>query len=74
MPDTTEHPRRWATRETAAEYLSISPFGVDRLARAGKITRYKVGRLPRFDLNEIDAMMLGNRLGSARPAGATRDE
>lgn len=50
-------PRRWASRKTAAAYMDVHPASLDRMAVAGKITRYKVGTLARYDLEEIDALV-----------------
>lgn len=58
MSDTPEPERRWAGRIAAAAYLGVHPSSLDRLADAGRITRYKVGHLARFDLAEIDRMVL----------------
>ena len=55
QPDLT---RRWLSRESAATYLDCVTSTIDRLADGGRLTRYKVGGLSRFDAREIDALVL----------------
>lgn len=49
--------RRWASEERAAEYADASANTIRRWREQGRINGYKVGRLVRYDLNEIDAML-----------------
>jgi len=51
-------PRRYATIQSAAEYIGSSDKTIRRLAAQGKITLYRHGRrLVRVDLNELDALL-----------------
>lgn len=50
---------RWATRVKAASYISVHPNTITRWAAEGRITAYRFGhRSVRYDLNEIDAMLV----------------
>ncbi len=50
--------RRWASKETLADYLDVDPQTIDRWREQGLITAYRCGpRLLRYDLAEIDAMI-----------------
>lgn len=57
MTEDPEPERKWLGREAAAAYLGCSPATLDRLARSGRLPRYKVGHLARFDAAEIDALV-----------------
>jgi excisionase family DNA binding protein len=51
-------PRRYATLEEAADYLGgCNPRTVRREIARGRLTGYKLGRLVRVDLNEVDALL-----------------
>ena len=51
--------RRWATGPEVADYLRLSLRTVREMAAQGVITTYHVGpRLVRYDLNEVDAVMV----------------
>lgn len=68
MPDTPEPERRWLGRVAAAAYLDCDPTTIDRLVDGGRLTRYKVGGMSRFDMYEMDAMVKSG----AQTTGATR--
>ena len=42
------------TTDEIAQYLRVHPYTVKRLARAGKISGFKVGEQWRFDVQEIE--------------------
>lgn len=71
MPNPEPAPRRWAGRRDAAAYLGISVTSFWRLVEAGRITRYEIvpgqPKTARYDLNEIDTMVL-----ACTPSGDTR--
>lgn len=69
MTDAPE-PRRWLSARAAADYLDCDPSTIDRLARGGQLTRYRVGGMTRFDLHQIDALVLSG--AGTHTAGATR--
>lgn len=46
---------KWLTLEQIAEYLQMSASSIYKMAQAGKIPVYKVGRQWRFRKEEIDA-------------------
>ena len=51
--------RIWLTRAEAAERLRVSMRTVDRLAATGALTSYRhQGRLLRFRLEDVDALMV----------------
>lgn len=45
---------KWLTLEQIAEYLQMSTSSIYKMAQAGKIPAYKVGRQWRFRKKEID--------------------
>lgn len=45
---------KWLTLEQIAEYLQMSTSSIYKIAQAGKIPAYKVGRQWRFKKEEID--------------------
>ncbi len=45
---------KWLTLEQIAEYLQMSTSSIYKMAQAGKIPSYKVGRQWRFKKEEID--------------------
>ena len=50
--------RRWATEAEAVEHARVSGNTLRRWRAQGRITGYKVGRAVRYDLCEIDAMLV----------------
>jgi excisionase family DNA binding protein len=48
---------RWATKDEAAQHIGVSVYTIDRLVKAGVITAHRLGRLVRFDLNEVDLLL-----------------
>lgn len=46
---------KWLTLEQIAEYLQMGTSSIYKLAQAGKIPSYKVGRQWRFKKEEIDS-------------------
>ena len=70
-PTSTNPPRRYATLETAAEYLVCSVRHVRDMIARGEITGYRMGsKSVRVDLNELDAALTviptGGRLAATR--------
>jgi excisionase family DNA binding protein len=58
MAGTAQTPsRRYATMPKAAEYADCNERTLRRAIAPGEITGYKVGRVYRIDLNELDAWM-----------------
>lgn len=45
---------KWLTLEQIAEYLQLSTSSIYKMAQAGKIPAYKVGRQWRFEKEETD--------------------
>ena len=45
---------KWLTLEQIAKYLQMSASSIYKMAQAGKIPAYKVGRQWRFKKEEID--------------------
>jgi excisionase family DNA binding protein len=52
---------RWVTRDEAASMLRLSRGVIDRLAREGKLSRYRVAgvRAPRFRIEDVRALITG---------------
>lgn len=48
---------RWAAESLAAQHANVSPATIRRWREQGRIAAHKVGRLVRYDLNEIDQML-----------------
>lgn len=48
----------------AAAYLTTSEHFIRRLVRERRVPFYKVGRMVRFDLNDLDAFILTGRVES----------
>ncbi|HOJ16777.1 MAG TPA: helix-turn-helix domain-containing protein [Caldisericia bacterium] len=46
---------KWLTLEQIAEYLQMSTSSIYKMAQAGRIPAYKVGRQWRFKKEEIDS-------------------
>jgi excisionase family DNA binding protein len=55
MPETLG--RRYASMPKAAEYADCNERTLRRAIAHGEITGYRVGRVYRIDLNELDAWM-----------------
>jgi len=67
-------PRRYATKQQAAEYICSSTKTIDRLIARGALTAYRHGtRLIRVDLNQLDAE-LTPRNGGAGDAASQRNK
>jgi excisionase family DNA binding protein len=54
---------KWLTLEQIAEYLQMSTSSIYKMAQAGKIPAYKVGRQWRFKREEIDKWVEKNKFG-----------
>lgn len=50
---------RWATEQEAAKHARISASTIRRWRSQGLITGHKVGRTVRYDLSEVDQVILG---------------
>jgi excisionase family DNA binding protein len=48
------------TREAAAEYMSVSPFTIDRWVREGRLVRHRIEgiRSVRYARRELDALVV----------------
>jgi excisionase family DNA binding protein len=58
--------RQLFDRESLAEYLRLSPDTVDRLVKAGKLPRVRIGHQVRFTLEDVDGFIERHRgLGPA---------
>jgi excisionase family DNA binding protein len=44
------------TRREAAEFLRISERHIDRMARAGRLVPFRIGRNVRFRRHEVEAL------------------
>jgi excisionase family DNA binding protein len=59
----------WITAEELADFLKTPVASIWRLSRSGQIPSYRLGRLMRFDLDEVRAA-----LKSPDQAGAGTEE
>ena len=57
---------KWLTLEQIAEYLQMSTSSIYKMAQAGKIPAYKVGRQWRFKREEIDRWIEKNKFGRVK--------
>lgn len=46
--------RRWANQAEAAEHIGVSPRTLRKYVAAGLVPAHRIGRMIRFDLNEVD--------------------
>jgi excisionase family DNA binding protein len=51
----------WLTLEDAAKHLKIGKSTIYRLARAGDLPAHRVGRIWRFDVEELDSWLKSGR-------------
>jgi hypothetical protein len=61
MNETPAPAPRWADEHAAADYLSVTTRTIQRYAADGLITRGGIGGIARYDLNELDAILRGDR-------------
>ena len=63
----TEHTesREWMSTEEVAQRLGVSAITLSRLARSGRLPRYKVGRLARYDRQAIEQWIANGGSGGA---------
>lgn len=66
MTDTQNRPPRWATINETALHLKVSRDTLRRMVASKEIREHRLGKLIRYDLNEIDDMLRG----IPRPAAA----
>ena len=52
--------------DVAAEYLGVSRATVERLAHRGELPIVKIGRSTRYDIDDLDLLIEGRRVGMAR--------
>lgn len=50
-------PQDLASKKEFAQHLGVSERTVDRMIAAGQIPAYRVGRLVRLDLNDVDRVV-----------------
>jgi excisionase family DNA binding protein len=66
MP-TQKPARRYASMANAAEYADCNERTLRRHIATGDITGYRLGRVYRIDLNELDAWLTSNSTGPMPP-------
>ncbi len=57
----------WLTLEEAAKHLKIGKSTIYRLAREGDLPAHRMGRVWRFDVDELDAWVKNHRAIDKRP-------
>ncbi|MBU1318827.1 MAG: helix-turn-helix domain-containing protein [candidate division Zixibacteria bacterium] len=60
----------WLTLEEAAKHLKIGKSTIYRLAREGDLPAHRMGRVWRFDAEELDEWLKSGRLASTRDNNA----
>jgi excisionase family DNA binding protein len=55
--------RRYASLPKAAEYVGCTERSLYRQIAAGRLPAYRLGRILRVDLDDIDMIMTGSRAG-----------
>lgn len=58
----SEIPKRWLNSEEAARYLGCKDRLLQYLRSSGKIRFYKLGGLVLYDINDIDRLILKNKV------------
>ena len=58
----SESPKRWLNNEEAAKYLGCKKTLLHNLRISGKIRFYKVGGLVLYDINDIDRLVIKNKV------------
>ncbi|SPM43622.1 hypothetical protein P863_06635, partial [Mycobacterium numidiamassiliense] len=53
--------RRWASTNGVAEYLGVAARTVKNMIADGRLPSYRLGRLVRIDLAEVDAALEASR-------------
>lgn len=51
----------WLTRQGVAEYLGVCLQTVDNLTAKGRLRKHSIGRIVRFNRDEVDAAMMGGQ-------------
>ena len=59
----------WLTLEEAAQYLKIGKSTLYNLARKGKVPAHKMGRVWRFDAEELDEWLKAGKLALLKERG-----
>lgn len=49
--------RRWAKQAEAAEHIGVNPRTLRKYVAEGLVPAHRIGRMIRFDLNEVDASL-----------------
>jgi len=57
----------WLTLEEAAKHLKIGKSTIYRLAREGDLPAHRMGRVWRFDVDELDAWVKNSHQTKKRP-------
>ena len=57
----------WLTLEEAAKHLKIGKSTIYRLAREGDLPAHRMGRVWRFDAEELDAWVKGSPSEDNKP-------
>jgi excisionase family DNA binding protein len=68
MPGTPE--RRYASLSDAAKYAACNERTLRRQIAEGELTGYRLGRVYRIDLNEVDEWLSPNPTGRTPSKGA----
>lgn len=63
------NPEKWVNLEDVAEHLSLSKDTVRNWVKEGRLPHYKVGKMYKFQLSEIDALVRSGKLAD----GENRD-
>lgn len=62
-------PEKWVNLEDVAEHLSLSKDTVRNWVKGGRLPTYKVGKMYKFQLSEIDQLVRDGKLAEGDAHG-----
>lgn len=63
------YPEKWVNIEDVAEHLSLSKDTVRNWMKEGRLPQYKVGKMYKFKLSEIDDLVRAGKLAEGDTRG-----
>jgi excisionase family DNA binding protein len=63
------YPEKWVNIEDVAEHLSLSKDTVRNWMKEGRLPQYKVGKMYKFKLSEIDELVRAGKLAEGDTRG-----
>lgn len=62
---TSDHVEKWVNLDNVAEHLSLSKYTVRNWVKEGRLPTYRVGKMYKFKLSEIDDLVRAGKLTEA---------